>query len=256
MMTLGILVVGVAGANATILLQDDFSYADGSLVGNTPPIGGIWANHSGTAGDLQVSNGTVLISDSASEDANSLFATFTTGSLFYGFDVSVADPGSYTGTDFEYFAHFYDSSVNDSGNGNFDYRSRIDVVDFTATGFKFGFSAGSSTADATWGSELSYGTIYRVVASFDLDSGEARLWVDPTFAASTSITSTADLPAAGLDGFAFRQASATPDSSLTIDNLSAGTEFVDVVAVPEPGTVALVGLGLVGALYGMRRRRV
>lgn len=250
MITLGILAAGVAGANATTLLQDDFSYVDGSLVGNTPPIGGIWTNHSGTIGDIQVSSETVLLSDSASEDASSLFAVAATGSLFYGFDVSVEDPGSYTGTDFEYFAHFYDSS------GNFDFRSRVDVVDFTATGFKFGFSAGSSTADAIWATELSYGTTYRLVASFDLDTGAASLWVNPTSVGSTSITSTGDVAAAGLDGFAFRQSSATPDMNLTIDNLSVGTEFGDVAAVPEPGTVALVGLGLVGALYGMRRRRM
>ncbi len=83
----------------TQTLSDDFSYSDGSLIGN-----GSWVHYSGnTDGEVQVSNGSVLINDSDYEDVRAEFAPITSGTLYFGIDVTLADPGSYSGTDFEYF---------------------------------------------------------------------------------------------------------------------------------------------------------
>ena len=56
-----------------VILSEDFSYPDGSLVGN-----GTWANHSGTVGDMLISGGQVLLQPgTGSEDANIPFTEIT-----------------------------------------------------------------------------------------------------------------------------------------------------------------------------------
>ncbi len=95
-----------------ILLMDDFSI-DGPLCGSSdgqssalsPDVGGVWSKPShGTQGQVVASSGAITLTDSNSEDPYALFAgnaVVTEGTVFYGFDISVADPGSYSGTDFE-----------------------------------------------------------------------------------------------------------------------------------------------------------
>ena len=124
--------------NRTEVFSEDFSYPDGSLIGN-----GSWVNYSGTTlGQVQVSNGTVLLNDTDSEDVRSEFAPITTGMLYLGIDVLLADPGEYTGNDYEYFVGFADTS----GWGLF---GRADAAAFSATGWSPGISNGTGAAEAT-----------------------------------------------------------------------------------------------------------
>jgi hypothetical protein len=53
----------------------------------------------------------------------------------------------------------------------------------------------------------------------------------------------------------FRQGSAGSAATLTVDNLVVATAFSDVVAVPEPSTVVLAGLGGLVGLVALRRKR-
>ena len=105
-----------------VIASDGFAYPDGSLVPN-----GGWANHSGTAGDLMVSSGQVLVQHGTpSEDANLSFTSIS-GNVYFAFDFSVIDLGNpFSGTDNEYFAHF-----KDAGNG---FAARLDIVPPTGGG--------------------------------------------------------------------------------------------------------------------------
>jgi autotransporter-associated beta strand protein len=218
---------------AEVLVSDDFP-TNGTLTGTTPAIGGVWTTISGTADQIQVVNNRVQLTDSASEDSESGFGTsFTTGNLYFGFDLSVADPGSYTGTDFEYFAHFSGSA----------FTARTDIGEFTATGYRPGTASGNSTAEVLWGSELSYATDYRLVVGYDFTSGLTTMWVDPSAVTDTSVTSTTAVTGRTLDAFNFRQAAATPNQDFSIGQLRVATTFDEVLVAPPPTIPSLTWYG-------------
>lgn len=237
---------GASSADAAILLSDDFTRAtDGSLTGTDPSVGGTWTSFSGTSGEVQVTAGIVTLTDANSEDTGAAFqgGALNSGTIYYGFNVAVTDPGSYDGTDYEYFALL----KNDAS----DFTSRLDVAAFSASGYRFGIAGSSGTADAAWGVDLDYGASYRVVVEFDFTSGVSTLFVNPTSLSSTSITSAADT-VPELTQFAFRQSSASPDFTGTVDDLIVATSFNEAALVPEPSSLLL---GALGALALIRRRR-
>ena len=79
------------------LVDESFSYPDGTVLNSTAN----WANFSGTVNEITVNSGKIVISDSQSEDIEVAFSTLNiTGDIYASFDFSVADPPSYTGTDF------------------------------------------------------------------------------------------------------------------------------------------------------------
>jgi len=218
---------------AEVLVSDDFP-TNGTLTGTTPAIGGVWTTISGTADQIQVVNNRVQLTDSASEDSESGFGTsFTTGNLYFGFDLSVADPGSYTGTDFEYFAHFSGSA----------FTARTDIGEFTATGYRPGTASGSSTAEVLWGSELSYATDYRLVVGYDFTTGLTTMWVDPSAVTDTSVTSTTVVTGRTLDAFNFRQSAASPNQDFSIGQLRVATTFDEVLVAPPPVIPSLTWYG-------------
>ena len=156
------------------IASDDFTYSDGSLVGN-----GAWVNHSGNAGDLLVSSGQVVVQHGTpSEDANLPF-TPVSGNLYYGIDLSVSSSSDIPGSDNEYFAHFR------TGN---TFRARLDVVPGTGGGnYTLGISSSGSTADVVWGTDLTFGVTYRAIVKYDQDGGVATLWIDASSSGDTSI---------------------------------------------------------------------
>ena len=227
---------------ADVYFSEGFDYSDGSLT----TVSSDWTRHSGTEGQIQVSGGKVLLTDSQSEDVNRLLGTtITTGTVFAGFDFSVSanNPG---GTDFEYFAHF--------GNGTSDFTARMDVNTADANGFLVGISH-TSTAQASWGSTLSYDTVYRAIIGYDRDSGLANLWIDASQDTDTSIVTTTN-DTNNVEGFYLRESNSSVNETIVVDDLVVGSTFADVVtfnAVPEPS--GLLVLGLFGFAGLARRRR-
>ena len=134
----------VVASSADIVVNEDFNRADGSLVGTspTPGPGGVWANHSGTAGDLLISGGQALVQHGTpSEDANVSFASYTDGLLTAVFDLTVTDDTAIGGGDYEYFAHFMEV-------GSFNFRSRLDIVAANTTGdYTLGLATSAGTAE-------------------------------------------------------------------------------------------------------------
>ena len=237
--TLGILSAMAMSTHASILFTEDFSYADGSLSSTAA-----WDTHSGTAGQIQVSGGVITVTDSQTEDVNRLFgSTITSGSVYAAFDFSVTS-SSAGGTDFEYFAHF--------GTGTSNFNSRMEISAANASGdYTVGVSHASST-DATWASDLTFGTTYKAVLGYDRDTGTATLWLDPANIGSTSIA-TSTTNSTDVTTFYLRESGSSINETTSIDNLFVGTAFTDVVPVPEPSSTALLGLG--GLALIMRRRK-
>jgi len=236
------IVLSSTSSQGTVLVNETFTYPDGSLTSQAA-----WTDHSGVAGDLQVTGGQALVQHGTpSEDASiSLGSIFTAGVLYYSFDFSVIDPGSpIAGGDYEYFAHFRDDGT--------DFTSRMDVVEAVSGGdFTVGIAGSSSTADATWPNDLAYATTYRATVRFDFGTGISDLWIDPTSEASASISSAADT-VPDLQNFALRQSDSSLNEGVLVDNLIVATTFAEASGVPEPSVALLGGLGLIGLL---RRRR-
>lgn len=209
-------VLGVQTANATILLSDDFAYADGSLVPN-----GGWVSHSGTVGDLLVSGGQAVVTHGVpSEDAHVVFGSVS-GVIYFGFDFSVDDLGHpYAGTDNEYFAHLMlDPMTN--------FAARVDIVEPTGAGdFSVGIATTAAAADATWAADLNYATTYRVVVRYDQDLNTTQLWINPALETDTSILGADGTdPGSPVDSFALRQSDSSENETIRVDNLCVATTF-------------------------------
>lgn len=199
----------------TLPITETFSYADGSLLGNST-----WANHSGTDGDLLVASGQAVVQHGApSEDINLPFQPVT-GAVFYAFDLTVQDPGApIAGTDNEYFAHFKDDG--------FGFFGRLDIGAGTAGGdYTVGISTANSTAEGTWATDLTYGSTYRITVKYDQDADIAQLWVDGTSEADTNISGADDgAPGTSVSSFAFRQSDSADNETILVDNLVLAQTF-------------------------------
>lgn len=203
-----------------VLVSEDFSYSDGSLVGN-----GNWESVSGTAGDFLVSAGQAVVEHGTpSEDVKIPF-TAGDGSVYAGFDFSVDDLGAPygTGTDFEYFAHF-------------DFKARIDIVSGSNGGdYSIGISSGGSTSDSTWASDLTFGQSYRLIAKFNQVTGIAELWINPTASTDTSISGSESI--GNVSSFDLRQSDSSENETVRVDNLMIGKTFGDVLTFSATASV-------------------
>ncbi len=245
---IGTLVAGLAltlampTSASTLLVDEQFSHADGSLDGlvPSPGPGGAWTMHSGGAtDDLFVAGGAAVVSqDSGSWDSHTNFAALSSGVVTASFDIVVTAPGAMTGTDFEYFAHFWQTA-----NPN-NFRSRTDIVaPGTAGGdYSIGIATQSSTAEFTLGDLVgfNFGDTVSVEITFDIDAGTSTLTAGGQ-TISTAVVSTGQI----IDAFALRQSNSSSDETILVDNLI-------VTHVPEPASLALLAMG--GLALGLRRR--
>lgn len=229
---------GVAGsASATTLVVEDFTYSDGDL---TTVSGGTWGAHSGAGSSpVQVTSGAAVFSHGGGsrEDASIGFSLKKVGVLTAAFDLVVNDDDGISGTDFEYFAHFF-------LGGDFNFRSRVDVVAPNGSGdYSLGIATSDSTAEATLTTDFDFGETVAVEITFNFDTGLSSL----TVGSETVGTSEVELDEL-LNRFALRASNSSSDETITVDNV------VISHVVPEPASLALLGLGGLCLLGSLRRK--
>lgn len=229
---IGLVMLPLAGTQAAVLIQDNFP-TNGSLVGTTPAVGGIWQNISGAADTLLVSGNKLQIEDDNTEDAESDFSVTQSVDLYAGFTLNMSS-GDLPSVGGDYFASFRNGS---SYVGRiFAYRPAG-----TAAGkFRLGISNNTASAEAGWATDLDTATDYRIVVKFTQNGANdfVTLWIGPASEGSTSVSTSAAAISTSLSAFSFRQTDATGDMS--IDDLIVGTTFSE--AIPEPQTWVIFGI--------------
>ncbi|MBT8244830.1 MAG: T9SS type A sorting domain-containing protein [Winogradskyella sp.] len=206
----------------TLPISEDFTYADGPLVSNPN-----WSNFSGINEDLQIVSGQALVKHgSPSEDASIAF-TPVAGDIYFGIDFTVQDPGSViSGGNYEYFAFFKDNSFGFSG--------RLSIVEANTPGndFTVGIATDSSTEDAIWATDFSFGTTYRAVLRYNQSTNISELWIDAASDTDTSILG-ADLDDANartISELGLRQSDSSQNEGVLVDNLLIGQTFIQVLS--------------------------
>lgn len=237
MFVIGAIVALTGQALAITPFTESFSYSNGDL---TSVSGGLWGAHSGAASmPVQVAGGEAFLAQGSGsrEDVSRGFGVVGAGeTIYYGMDVTMSGSGPASDT---YFAHFKNS-------GTF-FTSRVWVTSPNAGGdYSYGFST-SSTLGSEWATDFTYGSTQRVIASYNFDTGEARMWVNASSELDPSLVA-AGFVGDLMEAFALRQAAG--NTGQAIDNVAVGNSFSSVV--PTPGAVALMGLAGVAA---SRRRR-
>jgi hypothetical protein len=230
-------------AHATLILSNSFAYADGALitVSAGSPLG-VWTNHSGTSGQVDVSGGVVNLTQAEAEDVSSGLpgGPYSTGKLYASFKVNFSALPGGNGT---YFFHFRDLTTT-------DFRGKVfaTATNSPAGSFRLGVAVGGQNNPALIPSDLSTNAEYKVVLRYDLATTNATLWLNPTSEASVinradaiDGPSTVEYP---MYSVCFRQSGTTPGmGTLTLDDLLIGTTFADVQTIG--GAPSISGLAAV-----------
>jgi hypothetical protein len=230
-----------------LVFADDFAYVNFLLPNalyqaeNSP-----WTTVSGTAYQVQVTNGLVYLNRTNSEDVgasltNGPFAPGDAVVFYTKFNVNVSALPSPLGN---YFIHLKSSAIDGL---NFRARVFVNTTNAAAGSFRVGLANNSAGFSVQFPADLSLNTTYTVVTRYNSATGESVLWVNPAAEGSPSV-SAPDLPSTtAIGGVGLRED--TGIGELTVASLKIGTSFADVLTVtaptPEPIQFGLSGGSLV-----------
>lgn len=260
LLALTVLAGAVVGAQAGLILSDDFNYPDGGLVGAP---GSVWVNNSGGGSGnlLLVSNQTLIVTTSRTEDAYRFLngtPYLTNGpvtSLYAHFKIKCIGLPTATGT---YFTHFggtnvYTSTANTlTGHRARVYASLTNNNGSLASGTQFYLgivNASGLPTNGMWGAALTTNVTYDIVTRYTLLTGSSTLWVNPANSneTDTSVTAMDVLPAENpalpptngiinIAAYDFRQA--TGEGSFLVNDLKVSTNFNDLYFAPNISSIA------------------
>jgi hypothetical protein len=259
--------ISTLSANASLLFSDGFNYTAGDQLGagsTTPPWTGTPnANSAITNINLTYTgltdlggNSLSLVSGASqgSPESATLSSSVTSGSVYYSFLVDcTALPTANT-----YLTALTPSS-KPGPNGN-----TTDAIDFYARNSGAGWQVGARTTggSATFGSTvLSLNTTYMVVLEYTF-AGTAQLFFNPDATAaqpgSATVSLTPTTYVTDVSDVGFKAQTPTTIGNFVFDNARVGTTWADVtspVSTPEPGAMALAGLGSLCLIFARRMRR-
>jgi hypothetical protein len=234
-------------SQAAIVFSDSFTYPDGAL---TTVSGGTWANHSGTAGQVNVVSGQTHLTEAESEDVNAAISggPYTSGLLYAGLDFNFTSLPQGVG---QYFFHFKDATTS-------GFRGRVfaTVTDAAPGFYRIGITNGSNSGVVTVPVDLALNTPHRLVLSLDTGTTPvSTLYLDsPTETGGTVATDV--VTALPITSIALRQSSTSGPTTmgiLDVDNLVVSTSYGDAAVVPEPAALGLLS-SCVLALSRRKRR--
>ena len=241
----------VSGAQAGLVLSEDFTYPDGGLITNST-----WIANSGTANTLLVSNNTLIATTSRAEDGYHFLTGkpyMTNGpvtALFSSYTLKCIGLPTSAGT---YFSHFGGSNAFTVSLATMTgHRARVNSAttnaiagaDVAASGkFCLYLLNGNDAISVTnqWPTPLDTNVTYTVVTRYVLSNAFSTIWINPTAQSDPSITDTNVLPydigsnglptngPINISAYNFRQASG--EGTMLIDNLKVGTVFADVAGL-------------------------
>ena len=253
--------LAIQSAQAQLLFSEAFNYDPGVLGGNVNP-GNSTAWSAGNSG-LTIVAGNLTYAGLADQGGNELqIANGSAGTIFNTFANQTSGQ--------VYYSFLFNPTAADSAN---NYFTALNPGTSTPNGgsdainaYFYGdghirLRAAAQSATAGTGPVLTLGTTYLIVEEIDLTAKTANLWVDPdasTFGgtAPTATATLSGITATAVDNVGFKAQSAAGGPYL-VDNLLIGTTWADVtpVAAPEPSTLALAGVGLLGLAARFRRAR-
>lgn len=236
--------IAALNAQSQVVFSDNFnSYTNGNLAGQ-----GAWTQNGASATTpIQVNNGAVVVGTSG-QDVNALLTTglswANTSDYAFNFGAtinvqSVAAAGDY----FMHWSPTTNSTV---------FLSRLFAKSDGGSGFQLGYLETSGTGGATvYGQSLLLNQDYSVVIRYNANAGAlndtADIFVNGNLYLSDTWTTTT-VESTALGAVNLRQGTAANAPLVTVDNM-----FVEVVPVPEPTSMALIGLGMAGLLIFRRR---
>ena len=216
-------------SGAALLLNDTFSYPDGSLV---TAAGSPWTTYSGTiTGQVKVVSGRMFLSKANSEDIHAALVgqpyASTSGAILYvSFKINYTNLPSSAGS---YFAEFKDDSLG--------FRAKMFAQTAgAATGaFRIGIANAGSSPSAVFNADLQTNTDYVVVARLAVSNVVSTLWLNPTAETNAGVTATDVASALTITSFGFREdGSSGTIGNFFVDDLRVGTTFPDVVTNAPP----------------------
>jgi hypothetical protein len=255
LLAVAVITLGFQCAQATELLQEGFDYTAGNSLGSS----GTW---SGGNSGMTIGNGNLTYPSLQDLGGNDF-------SLAWGSSGSIINPFTAVTSGQVYYSFLLDMTTGSGGNsyltalnpGTTAPGGSADAINIYVDGAnnnalrlrtagKSEFSAGSSPV-------LSLNTTYLIVLEYDFATTNASLWLNPALGSSQP-TATETIAGSGtvseIANVGFKAQSTT--GGFLVDNILIGTTWADVTpqAVPEPSTLALAGLGLLGLAARLRRQ--
>lgn len=216
------LLIAASTSWSSVLIHEPFTYPDG-LLGSQ----GGWSIYIGTNSPVAVSNGAIsLVSGAGNRQqiALPLGARLSSGKVFVSYDLKVS----------AYNAPYFYSQLSSADNQTF---AKVFLI-APAAGGNYRLSIGNNNFSAPEDlatADLQFNTAYKVVVSYDYDTGLSELWVNPSSESSPKLSSIGDInPGRGVNQLIFAQGSS--NAVQTLDNLIVATSFTEVLSAPGPLT--------------------
>ncbi len=254
------------GAQASPLFQDGFDYTSATtLAGN-----GSWVNSGslitiGTSslsypGFLNVSplGNDVRVNGQAASAMQYTYTPFspavTSGDVYASFLLNFN--GTVAGGNYTFLGLL--PSAGNGGTFN-NVNDPCDLSSIGATGgYKLGIRTLGQSATYTTSPVLALGSVNLIVIKYEFAAHRASLFINPALdggePATAANVSTGTTSASDLGQFYIRLGGANQGNYL-VDDVRVGTTWGDVVLVPEPSALGLLGLGVLALGLARRVRR-